>query len=226
MELLLLKTDAVLFDLDGTLVITNIDFALMKRKMIDYATAKGLGSETLAERDILQIVEDTVTYLKSQGKLEEARSAYDDMMALLRDIELEHARDTKEVPGACDTVERLRKGGVKIGIVTRNCREAANISLSMVGIRPDTMICREDTRTHKPDPMPAVMALGALGAKAETSVMVGDHLMDIQSGKAAKMMTIGFLGDDRADDYFNSAGPTFTARDMSGVLDAIVGINS
>ena len=49
--------DAVLFDLDGTLVETNIDFPLMKREVLALAARHGLDTGGLVELDILGVVE-------------------------------------------------------------------------------------------------------------------------------------------------------------------------
>ena len=56
MKPLLARVEAALFDLDGTLVETNIDFPLMKREMITLAQEQGLDPQALARLDILAIV--------------------------------------------------------------------------------------------------------------------------------------------------------------------------
>ena len=110
--------------------------------------------------------------------------------------------------------------------MTRNCRKASEISLKVAGIVPNVMICREDSHRHKPHPEPLHMALGALGASAEASIMAGDHIMDIESGKAAGLKTIGFLRDHRPDDFFAAVGPDFVARNLQEVLRAIIDSDS
>jgi phosphoglycolate phosphatase-like HAD superfamily hydrolase len=52
--------------------------------------------------------------------------------------------------------------------------------------------------------------------------MVGDHPMDIQSGKAAGLVTIGFLRDHRPDDFFRQVNPDLTVRTLEEVLCAII----
>ena len=213
---------AVLFDLDGTLVDTNIDFPLMKAQMIELALEHGLSDSSLAEMDILAIVDTATESLTANGKHSEATNLRSRAMAILEEIELRHASQTQEIPHAREGVAELRARGIGIGIVTRNCRAASEISLDIAGIQPDVMICREDSIKHKPHPDPLYMALDALSARPKESIMVGDHLMDIRSGKAAGMKTIGFLREDRPEGFFDLVGPDLIARDLLEVIGAII----
>ncbi len=226
MKPLLNTADAVLFDLDGTLVETNIDFPEMKRRMLELAAEAGMETAPLVGLDILAIVTEAVRFLDASGCHEEARELFGRAMAILEEIELRHARETQEIPFASELFASLSRHGVKTGIVTRNCRNASRISLSIAGIEPEVLICREDSERHKPHPEPLLMALQALGAQPEASIMVGDHLMDIQSGKAAGMRTIGFLRDYRPADFFDSVNPDFVARNLQQVLCAIINCDS
>lgn len=223
MSPLLNLVEAVLFDLDGTLVETNIDFPLMKRTVIALAAEHGVETDGLDGLDILAAVDTAAQRLRLRGARAESASLRKRAMAALRDIELRHARHTREVHFARDLVERLRSRGIKVGVVTRNCRPASEISLDMARISPDTLICREDTRRHKPHPEQLHAALDTLGARAERSIMVGDHLMDVQSGRAAGMKTIGLLRGGRPPGFFDAARPDYVARSLEEVLDAIVG---
>ena len=218
--------DAVLFDLDGTLVETNIDFPLMKREMLALAAEHGLDSVDLASMDILAIVDTIAESLASCDRQEEARNVRVRAMRILEEIELRHAHETEEIPFARELVTRLSECGVRVGIVTRNCRSASMISLGIVGITPAVLVCREDSERHKPHPDPLMLALTTLAASASASVMVGDHLMDVQSGKAAGMGTIGFLRDSRPPDFFDQVRPDLVVRDLREALRAIVGSDS
>lgn len=226
MKPLLAEVDAVLFDLDGTLVETNIDFPQMKREVIALAAEYGLDTTGMFKMDILAVVDATAQALTSQGRLNEARISRKRAMKVLEDIELIHAAGTREVPFARELVAALRTRGAGIGIVTRNCRRASEMSLRITAIVPDVLVSRDDCVRHKPHPDPIHRALQLLGAKAANSVMVGDHTMDIESGKAAKMKTIGFLREDRPPDFFDRIHPDYVARDMKEVLDAIIGCDS
>ncbi len=218
--------DAVLFDLDGTLVETNIDFPLMKREALALAARHGLDTSGLAGLDILGIVDAAVRTLVFRGRHEDAEDLRITTMRRLEEIEMRHARDTQEIPFARELVDKLKERGIRVGVVTRNCRPASRTSLAIAGIEPDVLVCREDSENQKPHPEPLRIALDTLGARAEASVMVGDHLMDIESGRAAGMRTIGFLRTSRPPDFFDGVRPDLVVHDLAEVLRAIVGCDS
>src|SRR3990172_3439391 len=113
--------DAVLFDLDGTLVETNIDFPLMKREMIRLAADYGLPDSDLSSLDILAIVERMVEHVRQVRDDETAELARDEAFGILEEIELRHSADAREIRPARELVEALQSQGVRVGIVTRNC---------------------------------------------------------------------------------------------------------
>lgn len=223
MKPLLCAVDAVLFDLDGTLVETNIDFALMRREMTALAVEAGVPADELQGLDILAALTRAVDFLKANGRCADAERVRVRGASILRRIELRHASETQEIAFARELLRDLRNRGIRTGIVTRNCRAASELSLRIAGLRADTMICREDTNNHKPHPQPILLALRRLQADPRNSIMVGDHIMDVQAGKAAGMKTIGFLREDRPRDFFANVAPDVIAHSLKEVLDAIVG---
>ena len=207
--------DCVLFDLDGTLVDTHIDFALMKREMTALALTTGIDAAALEGLDILGIAKAAASFAGSA-------LFYSRAMAVLEEIELHHATSTQLVPHALEAVQALRRRDIGFGIVTRNCRRASELSLHIAGISADVLICREDSTNHKPHPEPFLLALDRLGARPGNSIMVGDHIMDVQGGKAAGLKTVGFLREDRPEDFFDSVQPDFTARSLKEIMGAII----
>jgi HAD superfamily hydrolase (TIGR01509 family) len=219
------QVEAVLFDLDGTLVDTNIDFPLMKRELCALASKEGLPAAELARLDILAMVDEGAMQLQFLGKLEQAKRFRSSALAKLEEIELRHAATASEVPGARELVARLKAKGIKVGIVTRNCRSASELALRLVGIEPDVLVCREDCSACKPHPDQLHVALTKLGANPSYSVMIGDHIVDVQSGNAAGLMTIGLLRDNKPCNFFDNAKPDLVVRSLTEVMRAIIGDN-
>jgi len=226
MEHLFSGLDAVLFDLDGTLVETDIDFPLMKREMIRFAADHGLSSEELAGLDILAITDSLASHVRGTRGEAAAKAAYREALAILEDIELRHSASAREIRPARELTRMLRCLNTKVGVVTRNCRAASEQSLGRVGIAPDVLICREDVLRTKPSGDHLLAALEQLSARPEKSLMIGDHVMDILAGKAAGMRTIGLLTEGRTPEHFASARPDAMARNLHEILDALVGCHS
>ena len=214
--------DSVLFDLDGTLVETNIDFDLMRHEMFSLAAQAGLRESDLPNLDILGIVRYIEEHLGNDRGREFKAQAFQ----VLEEIELRHAHDTQEIGFARELLEALRTRKVKIGVVTRNCRVASDVSIAATDLTPDLMLCREDVQQTKPHPEQLLTALSLLGALPERSVMVGDHRMDVIAGKAAGMRTVGIITPERAANFYDSAAPDAVANSLREILDAVIDSNS
>jgi len=212
---------AVLFDMDGTLVETNIDFPLMKREMVALAEKYGVPASEVEGMDILAIVEHTMARLEDASRTYDARCARREAYEQLESIELVHCKDAKPVSGAVELLGALRRSGIKLGIVTRNCRRAVEISLKKAGITADVLLTRDDVPNTKPHPNHLLEALELLGVQPGEAVMVGDHLMDVQGGRAAGMATIGFLRAERPDDFFDRSPPDLVVRDLRELLACV-----
>jgi len=203
--------DAVLFDLDGTLVETDIDFSLMRREMWALAERHGISTDEVQGLDILAIIDFVVARLNNAQIRQEA-------FQILEKIEMNHCRQAKLVPHAIELLEAIRLAGMKTGIVTRNCRNAVQISMALTGITADVLLTRDDVPDTKPHPDHLLKALEMLNVRPENAIMVGDHRMDIQGGKAAGMKTVGFLRPGRPEDFFEPARPDIVIRDLGELL--------
>jgi len=206
---------AVLFDLDGTLVETNIDFALMRTDLIALARKHGIPEHEVAGLDLLAIVDYTTDRLADGSSAEYVRA---EAFRKLEEIELRQIDDAQEVPAAGELVRYLRGAGIGVGIVTRNCRRAVNIVLEKTGILPDVLLTRDDVRNAKPHPDHVLEALRILEVEPSEAVMVGDHWMDVRGGKAAGTRTVGLLRPDRPADFFAEHQPDLVVRGLAELL--------
>ena len=212
---------AVLFDMDGTLVETNIDFPLMRREMAALGAKHGIASDDIAGLDILAAVELIESRLRDRASDEDALLARREAFEKLEIIELVHAEDASEIDGAREVLRALRDVGIRTAIVTRNCRTAVEIALEITGISADALLTRDDVARAKPHPDHLHAALSMLNAAPESAVTIGDHWMDVQGGKAAGTRTIGFLRPDRPDDFFDREPPDLVIRALTELLDPI-----
>lgn len=197
---------AVLFDLDGTLVHTHIDFDRMKREILELVASTGLAPEPYREQDILGILRAAAPLLEDATEfLAEAEAA------LVR-IELAACSGATEAEGAAETLRWLQARGIRVGIVTRNSPQAAARVLRQIPLPYEVLLTRADTPRVKPDPLHLHLALERLGALPEYSVMVGDHRMDVQAGHAAGMRSVGVLTPERPAGYFDTLCPAAVIR--------------
>ena len=220
------KVNAVLFDLDGTLVETNIDFSLMKRTVTAFALESGLSPEDMQGLDILGVVKRTQQHVSRALGPAAGDAARRRSLAALEDIEMQRAAVATEIPGACEAIAQLRRRGVKVGVVTRNHRCAAQASMRRCGITADVVITREDADRQKPEPDQMLLAMDKLGVDPENTVVVGDHRIDIVGGKRAGAYTIAFLREGVAEDFFSAVEPDLVVRSLQEAVCAIIDCDS
>lgn len=181
---------AVLFDLDGTLVETAIDFAAMRQETLAAAIRHGASVDGLEGLDALGIAGAAAVRVRHPSAfMAEVEQA-------LRAIELAACQGALEIPGAAALLRWLAEAGVAVGIVTRNCRPAAEEALRRAGLRCGLLLTRGDVPRVKPDPLHLLMAAERLGTPPTATIMVGDHLMDVRGGRNAGMRTVGFAPTD------------------------------
>ncbi|MER1972833.1 MAG: HAD-IA family hydrolase, partial [Psychrobacter alimentarius] len=94
-----------------------------------------------------------------------------------------------------EVLTTLEKQSVPWGIVTNKPRYLAELLLQKMALdeRCAVLICPDDVSRSKPDPEPMYMALEKLSiprGAAGCVLYVGDHIRDIEAGKAAGMPTI------------------------------------
>lgn len=162
------------FDLDGTLTLPVHDFALIRAS---------LG------------VPDGVDILGHLASLSEEEAQ--PLNERLNDIELGLVAATGPAPGARELTELLSRRGCRLGILTRNSREIALLTLEEIGLArffARESILGRDEALPKPDPDGIYKLASLWGAPPRELVMVGDYLYDLQAGQSAGAATIHVHG--------------------------------
>ncbi len=204
---------AVLFDLDGTLVETHIDFPRMTRDMERLARAADVPEEVTAGKDILSLVDAADADVSARGGDGSALRWV--AFGRLEEIEVAGCARPNLLDGTRELLADLLGKGIKIGIVTRNCRSVSVGLLARFALPHHLLLTRDDVDRTKPDPEHLWEALRLLGEPPHTAAMVGDHWMDVQAGvRAGCAATLGVLGKHDAD-WFAPCPPTATARDLA-----------
>ena len=207
---------AVLFDLDGTLVETHIDFPAMTRSVEGLARAAGVPEEATAGKDILGIVDTATEYVNARGG--DGPSLRRAAFVQLEVMEVAGCAHPNLLAGTRELLMELLRRKIKVGIVTRNCRRVSLGLLARFGLPHHLLLSRDDVARTKPNPEHLWEALRLFGEPPEASAMVGDHWMDVQAGvRAGCTVTVGVLGRHDAD-WFAPCPPTATARDLSEAM--------
>jgi phosphoglycolate phosphatase len=212
---------AVVFDFDGTLAETNIDFAKMRERIHALVREWGLWEDDMGEnRWVLEVIEHAA------GKLDdpEQRAAFEREAAqVLVDVEMATCALAAPYAGVPEALARLRAAGLKIGIVTRNCRACVDHFTERHPLPYDVCLTRDDVEIVKPHPAHLLEALDALGVRPEEALMVGDHRSDIECANAAGSGGIGVYHTGGTAEHFAELGAVASYADVPAFVEDLLG---
>lgn len=181
---------AVLFDLDGTLIDTAADFI---RIIQDMCREEG---RTVVDADLIrtQVSEGA----RAMVKLVYPELAVDNPIFIAhrqRFLDLygaDIAVDTDLFQGMYPLLEDLEKNDIPWGIVTNKPRGLSESLLEALNLteRCAVLVCPDDVTHTKPAPEPMYLAASHLQIDPKQIIYVGDHPRDIDAGRNASMYTI------------------------------------
>ena len=186
---LILPLKAVIFDLDGTVINSAIPFWEMKRKVITFLQANGV-EERLLKEDMLstEIIDLAAGCLQRKGSSENKVSeVLAQVSNIMNDVELQSTGNATLIEGVPQTLLVLKERGLKLGVMTRGCREYTHKILSKFSLNRyfDAVAARDDVDQPKPNHEHAFHLLKLLGVKAQETLFVGDHWSDAECAKQA-----------------------------------------
>jgi phosphoglycolate phosphatase len=192
---------AILFDFDGTLIDSKINFTKMKKKIIELFKAAGVNHEILDEKmSTHEIEEVALKYLKT-NKVKEAliKKIFHDVTKTMNKIELEAVDSVKLMDGVFFTLEKLKHFGLKIGIITRSCREYVYKVLRKFKLEKliDAVAARDDVLRPKPSPEHPQYLMKKLEVNPSDTILVGDQKLDAICAKKAGINFFLFLNKEK-----------------------------
>ena len=205
--------DAVLFDLDGTLIDSapdlgaaadqmRTDRGLISLPLSDYRPMAGAGA-----RGMIGVAFGLAPgHAQFEALKEEFFRNYESRLTVL----------TYAFDGVAELIVDIVNQGLKWGVVTN---KSVRFTLPLTNAMPlfstaQTVISGDTTPHAKPHPAPLLEAARQLGVAPDRCIYVGDDERDIVAGRAAGMPTVaaayGYLGDS-ADTEAWKADATITA---------------
>lgn len=170
-----MKLKAVIFDLDGTLTEPYLDFDRIRAEIGDI------------DGPILEAMERMSVSRRQRAE------------AILARHERLAASASKLNPGAAELLATLRSAGLRIGLVTRNSPVSVETVCRLHDLRFDSVCTRCDGPV-KPDAFAVLHTCGVLAVAPSESVLVGDYLFDMLSGRSAGCHTVLLKSSGRYDE--------------------------
>lgn len=208
------RPGAVVFDFDGTLAHLTIDFAAMRNEVTALVLAAGIADPSVLQLYALEMVDAARALLPEDVGRRLAERSH----AAIERIELEAASRGGLLPGVEEALADLRRAGVRVGVITRNCRAAVLTVAPGLLSQADALLARDDTAAYKPDPRHVLECLAVLGRPAASAVMVGDHAMDVQTARAAGVRAVGVLTGACDERGFWAAGADAVYADVPAAV--------
>ena len=170
----------VIFDLDGTLAHSTPDFPGLRRQL-------GIVPES-----------DVLAYANSLSE-EGARLA---ALDIIHEHEKRSSQAATWVAGARELIEYLQAKSLPLAILTRNIPEAAQITISRLGIDISLVLTRHDAEP-KPHPQGIQLICQQWQLAPSDILYIGDYLFDLQTAQNA---------GSRCALYFPNAVPDYASE--------------
>ncbi len=193
-----MKYDAILFDLDGTLIDSAPDLV---------ATLNVLLEEYQRPTHRVEAIRNCVSYgstkLLEVGFAEEYPMPFQQLRRKYLDMyQTRNTCHTVFFEGVGELLDNIENTQTPWGIITNKPTEPTETIAKHLGLdkRADAIVCGDTLPVAKPDPSPIILACQMIGVKPENCVYIGDCDRDITAGKRAGMQTIacqyGYIGED------------------------------
>ena len=182
------KIDAVIFDLDGTL----LDSKSLIDESVKYVFNKFRPDYNLTEEELDAFFGPTL--YQSFSKYSNDEKEINDMIACYREYNIPHHDEfVKPFPEVKLTLTKLKKMGIKLGVASSKKTDLVHRGLQICDVDDlfDAVVGYEEGINPKPAPDSILLAKEKLGAK--NIIYVGDTLNDIVAAKAAGAYSIGVL---------------------------------
>ncbi|MEF8779874.1 MAG: HAD family hydrolase [Haloferacaceae archaeon] len=166
--------DAVVYDLDGTLVDLEVDWDQVAREVAAVYRSSDVDPPS---GDLWALLEDADDY-----------GLGDSVAGVVCEHEREGARRSVRLSLADELLARAA-AGVPLGVCSLNCEAAVRIALAehdlASTLESGPIVGRDTVATQKPDPEPLLAACRSLGVTPERTLFVGDSPRDERTAERA-----------------------------------------
>lgn len=208
--------DAVLFDIDGTILDTT-NYIL---QAYQHAFRVHLERE-ITWREVVPVMGlPLVECYRRLTNLQEV----DYLIVSHNEFQYQNLSLAVAYPNTLNTLRALKKKGVGLGAITSRYGDQVTETLRMTGLGDSfqVIITPLDVERPKPDAESVIKALESLKVSPERAVMIGDSPFDILAGKNAGTKTIGALYGFHGQSLIE-VEPDHLVNDISEILPIILG---
>lgn len=175
----------LVFDLDGTLVDSVLDLRAALNEML-----RERGRRALSPPEVQRMIGDGVPTLVARALAASGADPAEAPMALSRFLEIYEANPaelSRPYPGVPETLAALRRRGYRTAICTNKPQRATIAVMQGLDLLPlfDGIAGGDRFAVKKPHPDHLLRLIAELGARPETSAMIGDNENDAAAARSA-----------------------------------------
>ncbi len=211
----------IVFDLDGTLVLSRHDFRRMRAEVIRLAERHGVAPGRLTlDLPIHRIVEGAREDLRVAGAPDGQIWRFEaEYTRAIDAIEMEALPRTVARPGAPELLAELVRRGFRTGLLTRSSESFARAALRATGLDGyfAYLRSRSSPGPAKPSPEALLSLLHEMGVPLDRALYVGDHLIDAECAARSRVRFYAVLPDPGEGRDAGSSAERFLAAGASAV---------
>jgi HAD superfamily hydrolase (TIGR01549 family) len=222
----------LIFDLDGTLIKSVVNFPKMKQKMIEYIIGLDLPNISYnIEQTTNEIILDLNTKMISNNVSESKRiEIFNSISDILTKVEFENVQRVELLPGVNDLLKYCQGAKINMGILTRASSKYTIECLKITGIETyfDTVFTRDDFTLlkAKPHPMALNTIIEKLKVKPKNLLFIGDHKIDFMCAQNGDIRFVGVLSGAYDRKILQNLGCWKVVEDFFELADLIKEINN
>ena len=183
------RLKAVVFDLDGTLLDTAPEFVEVVQQLRREHQLPPLDPQLIQAH-----VSDGARAMVSLAlELQPEQEAFESKRQRFLDIyQARLGTATQAYPGIVELLVRLQVAGIGWGISTNKPSYLTLPLIDSLALQPApaSIVCPDHVSHPKPHPEPLLLNCRQLQCDPSQAIYIGDHLRDIEAGRAAGMYTI------------------------------------
>ena len=217
------RLEAVVFDLDGTLLDTAPEFiAVVQQLRAEHELA------ALPECDIRATVSDGARAMVALAlDINEADEIFESKRQRFLEIYAGSLGSaTAPYAGIVDLLVQLQRAGITWGISTNKPSYLTDPLIACMAFDPPptSIVCPDHVSQPKPDPEPLLLNCKQLDCDPANAIYVGDHLRDIEAGRAAGMYTIaaayGYIHEHENPESWGADQVAADGRALAGLISS------
>lgn len=210
------RYDAVIFDLDGTIANTFPTVLRIFNRIVSDRTGRQLSFEEWQQ--YLGPPETTILRQLFPDEAEQ-QSVIDDYFRMSS----EDGDEIRAHPGIEALISSLHQAGVPLAVYSGANQRSATMRIGHTGLLKyfDVVLGGDEVERHKPDPEGLFRLLDHFRVAPESTIYIGDMVVDILAGKAAGMRTAAVTWGFNETEKLRAAAPDYLIE-KTETLEAIL----